>query len=258
MTVLADSPVRALSARPHQEAAISAVADLYRAGAPRVQLRMACGSGKTLTSIWLAQRINARTIAVFAPSIGLVGQTIDAWRATGLKLRTLAVCSDPTTLAGRAEIGVDGIDPYRDHHDQAGAVTTQPAVVARFLDTATDFADHTTVVVSTYHSAGVIAAALRYTDRCRQFDLVIADFSSRIHPVRHVRQHGEMRLCHTPRRYCSRHPMRVTGSGRVEGGGCTRERWSTSSRPRTTRTIRRASRYSTPAPPRSIPAATAG
>lgn len=175
MTVLADSPVRALSARPHQEAAISAVADLYRAGAPRVQLRMACGSGKTLTSIWLAQRINARTIAVFAPSIGLVGQTIDAWRATGLKLRTLAVCSDPTTLAGRAEIGVDGIDPYRDHHDQAGAVTTQPAVVARFLDTATDFADHTTVVVSTYHSAGVIAAALRYTDRCRQFDLVIAD-----------------------------------------------------------------------------------
>ncbi len=90
------------------------------------------------------------------------------------------------------------------------------------------------------------------------FDLVIVDFSSRIHPVRHVRQHGEMRLCHTPRRYCSRHPMRVTGSGRVEGDGCTRERWSISFRPPTTRTIRRAFRYSTPAPPRSIPAATAG
>ncbi len=89
-------------------------------------------------------------------------------------------------------------------------------------------------------------------------DLVIVDFSSCLHAVRHVRQHGEMRLCHTPRRYCSRHPMRVTESGRVEGGGCTRERWSTSSRPRTTRTIRRASRYSTPAPPRSIPAAIAG
>ncbi|QRZ07774.1 hypothetical protein JN086_05275 [Mycolicibacterium austroafricanum] len=90
------------------------------------------------------------------------------------------------------------------------------------------------------------------------WDIVIVDFSSRANAVRHVRQHGEMRLCHTPRRYCSRHPMRVTESGRVKGGGCTRERWSTSSRPRTTRTIRRASRYSTPAPPRSMLAATAG
>lgn len=90
------------------------------------------------------------------------------------------------------------------------------------------------------------------------WDLVVFDFSSRANAVRHVRQHGEMRLCHTPRRYCSRHPMRVTESGRVKGGGCTRERWSTSSRPRTTRTIRRASRYSTPAPPRSMLAATAG
>lgn len=90
------------------------------------------------------------------------------------------------------------------------------------------------------------------------FDVLIVDFSSRIHAVRHVRQHGEMRLCHTPRRYCSRHPTRVTEYRPVEGGGCTRERWSTSSRPRTTRTIHRASRYSTPAPPRSTLAATAG
>lgn len=90
------------------------------------------------------------------------------------------------------------------------------------------------------------------------WDAVVVDFSSRIHAVRHVRQHGEMRLCHTPRRYCSRHPMRVTEYRPVEGGGCTRERWSTSSRPRTTRTIHRASRYSTPAPPRSTPAVTAG
>ena len=92
----------------------------------------------------------------------------------------------------------------------------------------------------------------------KPWDVVIIDFSSRIHPVRHVRQHGEMRLCHTPRRYCSRHPMGVTEYRPVEGGGCTRERWSTSSRPRTTRTIHRASRYSTPAPPRSTLAVTAG
>lgn len=90
------------------------------------------------------------------------------------------------------------------------------------------------------------------------FDLVIIDFSSRLSAVRHVRRHGEMRLCHTPRRYCSRHPMRVAEHQSVEGGGCTRERWSTSSRLLTTRTMRRASRYSTPTPPRSMSAAIAG
>ena len=90
------------------------------------------------------------------------------------------------------------------------------------------------------------------------FDLVIVDFSSRLSAVRHVRRHGEMRLCHTPRRYCSRHPMRVAEHQSVEGGGCTRERWSTSSRLLTTRTMCRASRYSTPTPPRSMSAAIAG
>lgn len=175
MTVLIDNPVLSLSPRPHQEAAIAAVEHLYRAGTPRVQLRMACGSGKTLTGIWLAQRINARTVAVFAPSIGLVGQTIDAWRGTGLKMRSLAVCSDPTTVAGRAEIGVDGIDPYGGHHERSGAVTTRPDVVARFLDTAVDSTDLLTLVVSTYHSASVVSAALRLADRCRSLDLIIAD-----------------------------------------------------------------------------------
>ncbi|MGV0474270.1 helicase, partial [Mycobacterium kansasii] len=40
-------------------------------------------------------------------------------------------------------------------------------------------------------------------------ELVIVDFSSRSNLVRHVRQHAQMRLCRTPRRYCSPHPMRV-------------------------------------------------
>ena len=90
------------------------------------------------------------------------------------------------------------------------------------------------------------------------WDLIVVDFSSRLSAVRHVRRHGEMRLCHTPRRYCSRHPMRVAEHQSVEGGGCTRERWSTSSRLLTTRTMCRASRYSTPTPPRSMSAAIAG
>ncbi len=91
-----------------------------------------------------------------------------------------------------------------------------------------------------------------------EWDLVIVDFSSRGNSVRHVRQPAQMRLCRTPGRYCSRHTARVNEQRPVEGGGWTREHLNTSSRQRTTRTIRRASRYSKSAPRRSTPAVTAG
>lgn len=90
------------------------------------------------------------------------------------------------------------------------------------------------------------------------FDLVIVDFSSRPGTVRHVREPAQMPLCRTDRRYCSRHLEWVTGQRLGWGCGCTRERWTTSCRPRTTRTIPRASRYSTSAPPRFTAGATAG
>lgn len=91
-----------------------------------------------------------------------------------------------------------------------------------------------------------------------EWDLIIVDFSSRGNSVRHVRQPAQMRLCRTPGRYCSRHTARVNEQRPVKGGGWTREHLNTSSRQRTTRTIRRASRYSKSAPRRSTPAVTAG
>ncbi|ADU01205.1 hypothetical protein Mspyr1_46590 [Mycolicibacterium gilvum Spyr1] len=91
-----------------------------------------------------------------------------------------------------------------------------------------------------------------------EWDLIIVDFSSRGNSVRHVRQPAQMRLCRTPGRYCSRHTARVTEQRPGEGGGWPREHLSTSSRQRTTRTIRRASRYSKSRPPRSTHAVTAG
>ncbi len=178
MTVLADvdqaPPLCGPAPRPHQMRALDAVAEVYAGGAQRAQLRMACGTGKTLLGPWLAQRLNARVVVVFTPSIALVAQTLDEWRFALGALPTLAVCSDPTTAVGRAEIGVDGIDPFGGRHDVDGTVTTRPDVVARFLDWAAAN-DTVSVVVSTYHSAPVLAEALRLTDRCQAFDLLVAD-----------------------------------------------------------------------------------
>ena len=248
------SPAERKQPRPHQVEAIEAVLTGYAVGNDRGKLIMACGTGKTFTALKLAERIaidnsaSARVLFL-VPSISLLSQSLREWTAqTELDIRAFAVCSD--TKVGRLRNTEDF-----NVHDVPIPVTTDPVTLVEAMAHRRR-AKGLTVVFCTYQSLPTVASAqsLGLDD----FDLVICDFSSRIHPVRHVRQHGEMRLCHTSRRYCSRHPMRGTGSGRVEGDGCARERWSTSSRPRTIRTVRRASLYSTPAPPRSIPAATAG
>ncbi|MFH5211739.1 DEAD/DEAH box helicase [Antrihabitans spumae] len=164
----------AVQPRTHQHEAITALCDVYASGARRAQLRMFCGTGKTLVGPWLAVALRARTIVVFEPSIALVAQTISQWRMAGHSVRALAVCSDPTSTVAAAEVGDDGIDPYDGVRDTDG-VTTQAGVVAGFLDAAVMSNDELTVVVSTYHSAPVIAEAMRLVDQVHQLDLVIAD-----------------------------------------------------------------------------------
>lgn len=161
----------ALQPRPHQRAALDALAD----AGDRAQLRMACGTGKTLIGPWHALEIGARTVAVFTPSIALVAQTIAEWRRVIPEVRVIAVCSDPTTDAGRAEIGVDGIDPFHGQHDQGGNVTTRAEVVAAFLDRADTSSVALSLVVSTYHSSQVVADAVGLTRSRRPLDLLLAD-----------------------------------------------------------------------------------
>ncbi|MEN3225187.1 helicase-related protein [Mycolicibacterium porcinum] len=157
--------------RPHQRAALDELAD----AGERAQLRMACGTGKTLIGPWHALEVGARTVAVFTPSIALVAQTIAEWRRVVPGVRVLAVCSDPTTDAGRAEIGVDGIDPFEGQHDQDGSVTTRAEVVAGFLERAETSGASMSLVVSTYHSSQVVADGIGLTRSGRPLDLVVAD-----------------------------------------------------------------------------------
>ncbi len=160
-----------LQPRAHQRAALDGLADAEE----RAQLRMACGTGKTLIGPWHALEVGARTVAVFTPSIALVAQTIAEWRRVIPGLRVLAVCSDTTTDSGRAEIGVDGIDPFEGRHEQDGNVTTRAEVVAGFLERAETCDVPMSLVVSTYHSSQVIVDAVGLTRNGRPLDLVVAD-----------------------------------------------------------------------------------
>lgn len=173
--------------RPHQ---IEALTHLLAGHAlhPRMQLTMACGTGKTLVGRWHAQATDAHHVLVLVPSLGLVAQTLAEWRAatgqksTGWRFRALVVCSDPTTAEGIAERQFDedgdAIAITAKTWDQVAAkVTTNPGDVARFLNDQSD-PGLPRVVFSTYHSSPAIAEAQRSAPD--GFDLAICDEAHRV------------------------------------------------------------------------------
>lgn len=248
------TPAEKNQPRPHQVEAIQAVMDGFAVGNDRGKLIMACGTGKTFTALKIAETVAAENggtarVLFLVPSISLLSQTLREWTAQSeLDMRAFGVCSD--TKVGKLR-NIEDFNVY----DVPVPVTTEPTKLREEMEYRKQ-AKGLTVVFSTYQSLPTVAEAQNLG--VDPFDLVICDFSSRGNSVRHVRQPAQMRLCRTPGRYCSRHTARVNEQRPVEGGGWTREHLNTSSRQRTTRTIRRASRYSKSAPRRSTPAVTAG
>lgn len=176
---LADSPVWAsfegdveerivLAEQPlfdYQERAVSEVVRAFTEGIFRGQLIMACGTGKTLVSQRVSDRLGAKKILVLVPSLLLVQQTLQSWlRNSPSSLPFLAVCSDDSVAT----------DAPRDRSDDLPfAVTTKPHEIATFLNMT-----GTSVIFSTYQSSHQIALAQL---ECKvEFDLVIADEAHRL------------------------------------------------------------------------------
>lgn len=58
---------------------------------------MACGTGKTYTSLLIAkQLLNGKGLVLFmVPSIALLGQSLNAWSAdAGKPIKAVCICSD--------------------------------------------------------------------------------------------------------------------------------------------------------------------
>ncbi|WP_424210715.1 Helicase associated domain protein [Streptomyces sp. BI20] len=103
--------------RPHQREAVDAVTRALGlpadgrvpAGGLRTQVVMATGSGKTLVAVRSAARLRAARVLVLVPTLDLLTQTADAWRAGGRTGPLLGLCSlrereagMPTTTSGAA------------------------------------------------------------------------------------------------------------------------------------------------------------
>ena len=81
---------------PHQAEAIREVVDGFER-ADRGQLIMACGTGKTLTALWVAEDLRSERTLVLMPSLTLLSQTLSEWTTNASRpFEYLAVCSDQT------------------------------------------------------------------------------------------------------------------------------------------------------------------
>jgi len=161
--------------RDHQRLAIEKVLAGF-VEHDRGKLVMACGTGKTFTSLRLAeQHVGVGGKVLFlVPSISLLSQTVREWvdNAT-VPIRPLAVCSDPKS-SRRATRS----DTFEDISvaDLALPATTDVAIMRARIGAAEADPDAMTVVFSTYQSIEVVAQAQK---QLPAFSLVVADEAHR-------------------------------------------------------------------------------
>ena len=194
---------------PHQKQAIADVTNGF-ANHPRGQMIMACGSGKTMTALTIAEQFVGAggSVLFLVPSINLLSQSVKAWAGDATaRLASFAVCSD--VHAGRR-----GRDEDMSPNDLAfPASTDASALLERVRERAGPEA--MTVVFSTYQSIEVITAAQE--QGLGDFDLVICDEAHRttgafkdagdqstfvkVHDDAYVRARRRLYMTATPRVY---------------------------------------------------------
>ncbi|MEO7621549.1 MAG: Helicase associated domain protein [Gallionella sp.] len=153
--------------RQHQIEAIVATAENFTV-ADRGQLIMACGTGKTYTTLWIKEKLNARQTLVLVPSLSLLSQTLKEWTfAATQPFDVLCVCSDQSV----SKRGEDEI--IHSVADLAFPVTSNVDEIRQFLQ-----GEGARVVFSTYQSSPLIVEA-QTLESIPPFDLVIADEAHR-------------------------------------------------------------------------------
>ncbi|MDD5323337.1 MAG: DEAD/DEAH box helicase family protein [Methylococcales bacterium] len=153
--------------RDHQVEAIVAVARNFQ-DADRGQLIMACGTGKTFTTLWIKEKLGADSTLVLLPSLGLLSQTLHEWTlAANQAFDVLCVCSDQTVGRKGADEAIHFVA------DLAFPVTSDTAEIRKFLKQ-----NGAKVVFSTYQSSPLVAEA-QSDASIQAFDLAIADEAHR-------------------------------------------------------------------------------
>ena len=162
--------------RDHQKSALNGVIHgLTRAD--RGKLIMACGTGKTFTSLKIAETLAGagKRVLFLVPSLSLLSQTLTEWtQESETPLHSFAVCSD-SDVGKKRKKEDDIVQTFV--HELRYPATTDSARLAVEMTKRHD-ATHMSVVFSTYHSIDVISRAQKEFGLA-DFDLIVCDEAHR-------------------------------------------------------------------------------
>ena len=201
--------------RPYQKEAVKACVEGFKAekeeGKRQVgKLIMACGTGKTFTSLSLAKELSQEgpyNVLFLAPSIALVSQTFQEWNNEE-DIASVIVCSDST--ASKKKRGDDDEIDER-LQDVPFPVSTDADTISQSWKTAlaSDYKLH--VIFSTYQSVEAVKEFQEKTGV--KFDLTICDeahrtateegslFSKAVDPD-YIETQKKLFMTATPKIYC--------------------------------------------------------
>jgi len=170
----------------HQLRAISAAKTYYiDEKHDRGKLVMACGTGKTYTSLRIVEDLldQKGLILFLVPSISLLGQTLNEWSFDARKkIKSVCICSDATASRNRNALN-DNDDIQHTMVDLALPANTNPKMISLQLRTYRKH-DGLVVVFSTYQSIDAVYEAqqqvLKDTNgEFGKFDFIICDEAHR-------------------------------------------------------------------------------
>lgn len=167
--------------RPHQQTALDCAHEHFKTN-DRGKLIMACGTGKTFTSLKIAENETSGDglVLFLVPSIALLGQTLREWMAESeCKINPICICSDATVTKAKSNDEFSGslVDLAMPASTDVGSIVRQFEVLRSVKEKGM------TVVFSTYQSIDVISDAQKKLNKLYpgeyEFDLVICDEAHR-------------------------------------------------------------------------------
>ncbi|WP_234267608.1 DEAD/DEAH box helicase [Hydrogenophaga sp. NFH-34] len=200
--------------RPHQQRALDETLSRLE-NVDRGKLIMACGTGKTFTSLKIAEALagKGKRVLFLVPSLSLLSQTLTEWtQESATPLHSFAVCSD-SDVGKKRQKDDDSVQTFT--HELRYPATTEPGRLASEMARRHDAA-HMSVVFSTYHSIDVIHRA-QQGHGLADFDLIVCDEAHRttgatfgdedesnfvkVHDAAYIRSAKRLYMTATPRIY---------------------------------------------------------
>ncbi|MDI2112133.1 DEAD/DEAH box helicase [Commensalibacter nepenthis] len=165
--------------RDHQQTALDAVQHGLKT-ADRGKLIMACGTGKTFTSLKIAEAMagKGKMVLFLVPSLSLLSQSLTEWtQESAIEINSFAVCSDRDVGKKHTQEDDSVIVGISDLQFPA---TTHAKSLKRAITVARQKRpDAMIVVFSTYHSIAVLHEAQTGEHALSAFDLIICDEAHR-------------------------------------------------------------------------------